>query len=33
MQNYIPEVQDNILEDLRRSVCSKSESKASPLIR
>ena len=30
---YIPEVQDNIPDDLRRSVCSKSESNASPLIR
>ena len=29
----IPEVQDNIPDDLRRSVCSKSEPKASPSIR
>ena len=28
---YIPEVQENIPDDLRWSVCSKSESKASPL--
>ena len=30
---YIPEVEDNIPDDIRRSVCSKSESKASALIR
>ena len=29
----ILEVEDNIPDDLRRSVCSKSGSKASPLIR